>query len=185
MLKLISYIKEIYSEKEPLNIQILLTSFFIFIVLLAFIALTSIRVVPTASMHPAIEPGDVIFNNKIPQLIVYDKITYDRNDIVSFCIDSKKFLLYCDGDTYIKRIVGIPHEKVQLIDGKLYINDELTDLNIDFIEDELTTEPITLKEGEYYVLGDNRSDSIDSRVLGGIHVTKILGKSYNTGINTK
>lgn len=184
-MKIFNYFKEVFSEKESLSMRVALTGILIAFLLAVFVLLTSIKVVPSASMHPEIEPGDVIFNFKFEQLIFYDKVTYERNDVVSFCLESKKFLFYCDGDTYIKRIVGLPHETIQLIDGQLYVNDELIDLGIDFVKDDLTTNPVTLKEGEYYMLGDNRVDSVDSRVLGGIYVTKILGKSYNTGINIK
>lgn len=177
MKKILGYFKDLYSEKEPVSTRFLATMLFIGIVLASLILLSGLRVVPSNSMNPTIESGDMIFNNKIPQLIVYDKVQYERNEIVSFCIESKKFLFYCNGESYVKRVVGLPNEKVQMIDGDLYINDEYIDLGIEIIKDNLTTEPLTLKDNEYYMLGDNRLDSVDSRVLGGIHVTNILGRS--------
>lgn len=86
---------------------------------------------------------------------------------------------------YIKRVIGLPGEAVQIIDGKVYINgEELTDdvYGItDYIEEPgIAAEPLTLGEDEYFCLGDNRPVSYDSRyeAVGPVHRSEIIGKVW-------
>lgn len=86
---------------------------------------------------------------------------------------------------YIKRVIGLPGETVQIIDGKVYINgEELTDdvYGItDYIEEPgIAAEPLTLGEDEYFCLGDNRPVSYDSRyeAVGPVHRSEIIGKEW-------
>ncbi len=86
---------------------------------------------------------------------------------------------------YIKRVIGLPGETVQIIDGKVYINgEELTDdvYGItDYIEEPgIAAEPLTLGEDEYFCLGDNRPVSYDSRyeAVGPVHRSEIIGKVW-------
>lgn len=110
------------------------------------------------SMETALHNGD--------NLIV-DKISYrfrdpERYEIIVFPYK------YQEDTYYIKRIIGLPGETVQVINGEVYINGELLgeEYGIEKIEDSkrgLAEEPITLGEDEYFVLGDNRNRSSDSR----------------------
>lgn len=86
---------------------------------------------------------------------------------------------------YIKRVIGLPGETVQIIDGKVYINgEELTDdvYGItDYIDDPgIAAEPLTLGDDEYFCLGDNRPVSYDSRyeAVGPVHRSEIIGKVW-------
>ncbi len=86
---------------------------------------------------------------------------------------------------YIKRVIGLPGETVQIIDGKVYINgEELTDdvYGItDYIEEPgIAAEPLTLGKDEYFCLGDNRPVSYDSRyeAVGPVHRSEIIGKVW-------
>ena len=86
---------------------------------------------------------------------------------------------------YIKRVIGLPGETVQIIDGKVYINgEELTDdvYGItDYIEEPgIAAEPLTLGEDEYFCLGDNRPVCYDSRyeAVGSVHRSEIIGKVW-------
>ena len=86
---------------------------------------------------------------------------------------------------YIKRVIGLPGETVQIIDGKVYINgEELTDdvYGItDYIEEPgIAAEPLTLGEDEYFCLGDNRPVRYDSRyeAVGPVHRSEIIGKVW-------
>ena len=86
---------------------------------------------------------------------------------------------------YIKRVIGLPGETVQIIDGKVYINgEELTDdvYGItDYIEEPgIAAEPLTLGEDEYFCLVDNRPVSYDSRyeAVGPVHRSEIIGKVW-------
>lgn len=129
-----------------------------------------------SSMEPTLSDGD--------NLIV-DKISYrfkdpERFDIIVFPFQYQK-------DTYyIKRIIGLPGETVQIDeDGNIYINGEILEESygrevIDADKLGIAAEPITLGEDEYFVLGDNRNHSSDSRVreVGNIKKDQIVGKAW-------
>lgn len=73
----------------------------------------------------------------------------------------------------VKRVIGLPGEKVEYRDNKLYINDNY--LSEDFLVDTMTEDfSVTLGDNEYYVLGDNRQHSSDSRVYGPFSENKII-----------
>lgn len=120
------------------------------------------------------------------QSLIMDKISYrfsdpDRFDIIIFpgpLEDGKH-------PYYIKRIIGMPGETVQIKDGKVYIDDEeLTDDTYgitDYInEPGIAAEPLTLGEDEYFCLGDNRPVSYDSRYeeVGPVSRSEIIGKVW-------
>lgn len=109
------------------------------------------------SMEPALSDGDTISINK--------DYTLDRFDVVVF-----KF----NDTTYVKRVIGLPNETVMYSDNKLYINDKLIE---DPYNDGNTEDfSITLKDGEFYCLGDNRAVSTDSRKLGRMLESYIIGE---------
>ena len=116
--------------------------------------------------------------------LILNKISYrfhepERYDIVVFPFrdGSKK--------NYIKRVIGLPGETIRLSsDGKIYINgEELTDdvygLEV-FEKAGNATSPITLGDDEYFVMGDNRNNSEDSRfdVVGKVKRSEIIGKVW-------
>ena len=126
-----------------------------------------------SSMETTLSSGD--------QLIV-DKISYrfrdpKRYDIVVFPYR------YEESTYYIKRIIGLPGETVQIVDGMVYINGSPLNEHYgnEVIEDPgSAAEPITLGEDEYFVLGDNRNNSQDSRAsnVGLIHRDELLGRAW-------
>ena len=120
---------------------------------------TPVRVNGT-SMVPTLKEGEVLYLNKI------DK-SFDQEDIV--VIDKK-----VEGSPIIKRIIGMPGDKIKCINGVIFINDEKYEDNFGSGETS-DFEEITLKDDEYYVLGDNRIVSKDSRVLGPIKKKNIEG----------
>lgn len=123
------------------------------------------------SMYPTLSDGD--------NLIV-DKLTYQFSDPKRFDIIVFPFR-YQEDTYYVKRVVGLPGETVQIMNGILYINGAaISDDygNAPMEKSGLASEPVTLGEDEYFVLGDNRNDSSDSREpsVGNISKESIIGK---------
>lgn len=86
-----------------------------------------------------------------------------------------------NGHMYIKRVVATPGDSVQIIDGVLYVNDARVKDDFDKIADSgIVEEKIVLGEDEFFVLGDNRNNSEDSRsdTIGTIHRSEIIGKAW-------
>lgn len=124
------------------------------------------------SMYPALSDKD--------NLIV-DKISYRFTDPKRFDIVVFPFR-YQEDTFYIKRVIGLPGETVQIYDGAVYINGKL--LNDPYGYEEisnagLASDAITLGEQEYFVLGDNRNNSSDSREpsVGTITRSELIGKA--------
>ena len=126
------------------------------------------------SMEPTLSHGD--------NLIV-DKITYRFKDPERFDIIVFPYR-YEENTFYIKRIIGLPGETVQVIGGYVYINGQLLESDIYGAEvmdsPGIAAEPITLGENEYFVLGDNRNHSADSREasVGVLHRDELLGRAW-------
>ena len=127
-----------------------------------------------SSMETTLSDGD--------NLIV-DKLSYhfrapNRFDIVVFPYQ------YAENTYYIKRIIGLPGDTVQVIDGDVWINGER--LESDTYGNEvmnspgIAAEPVTLGEDEYFVLGDNRNHSADSREpsVGVIKSKNLMGRAW-------
>jgi len=83
---------------------------------------------------------------------------------------------------YVKRIIGLPNEKVEIIDGKVYIDDSEIPLDDSFTKEEMRGNygPYFVPAGSYFVLGDNRNGSQDSRYWANAFVPRdnIIGKLY-------
>ena len=114
--------------------------------------------------------------------LIVDKISYRFRDPERFEIIVFPFQ-YEEHTYYIKRIIGLPGETVQVIDGYVYINGEMLDENygLEVMDDPgIAAEPITLGEDEYFVLGDNRNHSSDSRdpSVGVLHRDDIMGSAW-------
>lgn len=158
--------------------EILSTSLYLLVVLaLTFLVVTYVgqrTKVIGSSMEPMLSDGD--------NLIV-DKITYRFGDPQRFDIIVFPFR-YAEKTYYIKRIIGLPGETVFIDEtGTIYINGEV--LKEHYGKEVITDpgrayEPVTLGEDEYFVMGDNRNNSSDSRdpVVGNIHRDEFIGKAW-------
>ena len=114
--------------------------------------------------------------------LIVDKITYrfsepKRYDIIVFPFR------YEENVYYIKRIIGLPGETIQIQDGEIYIDGEILyeSYGREVMKSAgLAAEPITLGDDEYFVLGDNRNDSTDSRDpnVSLIHKDEIIGRAW-------
>jgi signal peptidase I len=79
---------------------------------------------------------------------------------------------------FVKRVVGLPGETMRMFDGKVFVNEEVLDEPYLSQKDHSNASEITLGEGEYYVLGDNRAHSNDSRSWGAVPDANIRGKVW-------
>lgn len=129
-----------------------------------------------SSMEPMLSHGD--------NLIV-DKITYRFSDPKRFDIIVFPFKLEAN-TYYIKRIIGLPGETVQIdLEGNIYINGEVLEESYgrEIIAPQnvgIAVDPIVLGEDEYFVMGDNRNNSTDSRteLVGNIKRENIVGRAW-------
>jgi len=138
--------------------------------ILLYLAIDSVSArirVESISMQPTLYEGDMVIVNKL----AYRWGEPKRGDIIIFEYppDPKQ-------EPYIKRVIGLPGERVRIADGKVYVNDVLQ------------TEPYlkvttmrggewTVPEGALFVLGDNRNNSSDSRAWGMVPLENVIGKA--------
>lgn len=126
-----------------------------------------------SSMETTLSDGDNLIVDKISYRFEEPK----RYEIIVFPYQ------YEENTYYIKRIIGLPGETVQVMDGEVYINGRKLNENYgnEAMQDSgIAEEPITLGEDEYFVLGDNRNHSADSRdaSVGVLHRKDLLGRAW-------
>jgi signal peptidase I len=127
------------------------------------------------SMDPTFHNGEYILTNKIEFKLINPK----RGEIVIFKSPQNKDI------DYIKRIIGLPGERLKLVNSSFYINDVKLDESSYLTPDVITyagsflheNEEITVAEGKYFVCGDNRQHSSDSREFGPIAVDDFIGRA--------
>ena len=117
------------------------------------------------SMNNTLKDGDIMILN----IIGYKTSNLKRFDIV--VVDNGK-------DYLIKRVIGLPGEEVEYIDNKLYINGKL--VKDKYGNGNTSNFKVKVKNNSYFILGDNREDSLDSRYYGSFNKKKILGKTNFT-----
>lgn len=126
------------------------------------------------SMKPVLSNADVVLVNRI----VYNATTPKRGDIIAFKPKGNENAHY-----YIKRIIGLPGETVQVKNGEVYIDGEILgeDYGAEAMEDAgIASDPIELGTDEYFVLGDNRNHSSDSRdpSVGVLRREDLIGRAW-------
>ena len=128
------------------------------------------------SMDPTFHNGEYILTNKIE----FKLNNPNRGDVVIFKSPKNKDI------DYIKRIIGLPGETVRLSKSKFYINGIMLD-ELAYLEPTVYTSggsylsenmEITVPEGQYFVAGDNRPHSSDSREFGPIALEDLIGKAF-------
>jgi len=133
-------------------------------------------IVSGASMVPNLHNGDYL---------IIDEISYrfsepQRGDVVVF---DASFLPQYKGQKFIKRVIGLPGETVTIVNGKVSVtktDNQVINLNEYYLPKNLETFPnkiLTLSADQYFVMGDNREFSYDSRAWGVLDENKILGKA--------
>lgn len=114
--------------------------------------------VPSPSMQGTLQPGDKFIAEKFSTKVLHR--SPERGEIVIFQHpDHPK-------ETWVKRVIGMPGDLVEIRAGRVWINNE--PLQEDYIEDEVMFDygPVSVPAGQYFVLGDNRDNSLDSRYWG-------------------
>ncbi len=118
-----------------------------------------------ASMDPTLHDSDIM---------LLDEVSYRFSDIERFDIVVVK-----RGDEFlIKRVIGLPGEEVKYYNNKLYINGKR--VKEPYNREETFDFTATVFDGEYYIMGDNRDDSTDSRIFGAVSKDDIIGKTSLT-----
>lgn len=126
------------------------------------------------SMAPTLEDGQCVLVNKLSYLVFKPK----ANDVIAFLPNGNERSHY-----YIKRVIATPGDTLQIKNGEVYVNGEKFDekVAVDKItEAEMAADEIKLGADEYFVLGDNRNNSEDSRYanIGNIQSEYIIGKVW-------
>lgn len=154
--------------KDMLSIVITVVAVLVFIIYIA-----TVQQVVGPSMEPTLKEGDILILNKIG----YKIFDVKRFDIVAVRTNTSKY--------FVKRIIGLPGDKIEYIDNVLHINGK--GYKEPFLSDEIITENFSLSDlgydeipkDMYLVLGDNRTNSDDSRnpKIGLVKKSDILGKN--------
>lgn len=136
---------------------------FIFIILCCVILHTAISenfiIVSGNSMYPTFKDKQVVRVSKIKEINRFDIVIAKKHD---------NYLI-------VKRVIGLPNEKIEYKDNHLYINEKpVTESFIDLYLTKTEDFTYTLKDDEYFLLGDNREYSTDSRELGAFKKEKLL-----------
>ena len=152
--------KQKVRKKRPLPVRIFTALFqALVVVLIAYVLVYTVgqqRTIVGQSMDTTLSGGDVVLIN----VMSYQVGSPKRGDLVSYRPNGSS-----NARADIKRVIGVPGDKIQIKDGQVYIDDQvyLEDGNYPAITNPgIAKEPIELDEGEYFLLGDNRNNSEDS-----------------------
>lgn len=175
-----NHTKESVSEEKKTDVKKEILSwvfYLVFVVVLTYVIITFVgqrTVVDGRSMNPTLNDGD----NLIVEKLSYRFSDPKRFDVIVFPPQG------APNEHYIKRIIGLPGETVRIDEeGTIYINGEILkeDYGLETIQNPgRAIEEITLAEDEYFVLGDNRNNSTDSRSekVGNVKRSTITGRAW-------
>lgn len=120
------------------------------------------------SMEPNFHNDQFLLVNKLAYKIGHPQ----RNDVIIFHYPLN------ETKNYIKRVIGLPEDQVQVRAGQVYINGELIPEKYPIEHADYDYGPVTVGAGEYFVLGDNRPESSDSHFWGMVPARDVIGKAW-------
>lgn len=131
------------------------------------------RYIPSSSMEPTLEIND---------RLIIEKVSYhfrepERGDVVVFNTNDIPLLEKNFKDAFIKRVIGLPGETIQVKMGKVFVNGQPLSENYIAQSPEYDYGPATVPLGHYLVLGDNRNNSYDSHYWGFVPKENIIGRA--------
>ncbi|MFR5856937.1 MAG: signal peptidase I [Bacilli bacterium] len=129
------------------------------VILIRTFIITPVRV-DGASMNKTLENGQILLLYKLGSIKRFDIVVLDEE---------------IEDEIIIKRIIGMPNDTVEIKNGKIYVNDE--EIEEEYAYGQTSDyDKITLGDDEYFILGDNRPISKDSRYFGPVKKDEIIGK---------
>ena len=165
--------KRLRKRRRSVLVELFATVLVAFVLVFGFVrpfAFEAFRI-PTESMVPTLEAGDRVLANKF----VYRFVEPERGDIVVFGGVAGE-----EDETLIKRVVGVGGDEIQVQDGILFVNGEPQ--NEPYLNKESPSKdffgPIRVPEGHVFLMGDNRSNSSDSRVFGPVPLENLKGGAF-------
>ncbi|MCR5216369.1 MAG: signal peptidase I [Lachnospiraceae bacterium] len=169
--------------RKPYKERVKLQLFTKFVMDLLFVVMLAYFIVLMFGMRFTIvgnSMNDTLVNE---QVVLINKASYHFHEPMRYDLILFKASGVYEGKEYVKRIIGLPGETIQIQDGKITVNgmDLVNDISDRYIlTPGLASEVITLAENEYFVLGDNRNNSEDSRfyTIGNVKRENILGKVW-------
>jgi signal peptidase I len=146
--------------------------------------------IPSGSMEPTLQIGDHILVSKF---IYGIKVPFTGKTLIPLSQPKREdvivFIYPVDHTKdFIKRVIGVPGDRVEIIDGKIYINGKIYEDKYGHYTDRFgrghnpggadNYGPVTVPENQYFVMGDNRDHSYDSRFWGFVSSDAIKGKAF-------
>ena len=197
--KIRNFVKETVDTIVFVVVAVILIRFFI----------AELRWIPSGSMKPTLMEGDRIVVEKLtkfPNIIKHHSFenTPKRGDIMIFyppfvkletnplAVFKRLTGFFCKDVAYIKRVVGLPGEKLEIKQNsngayKVYINDKpleeeyiMSEYDFHQCKSDMYCGPLIIPEGQYFMMGDNRGNSLDSRFWGTLPRERFIGRAVFT-----
>lgn len=170
------YVKDYFAQTKFVKVLVWILQIGLTVALAAVISIMFCQtvVMQEGSMDPTFSAGDKFLVNQA----VYKISSPKQGDVIAFRTSTDE-----KASTHIKRVIGVPGDKIQILDGIIMINDETyveqKDLPV-IVNAGIAEDSLILGSDEYFVLGDNRNSSVDSRFadVGNVKKENIIGKLW-------